>query len=155
LADRTYILAREQRVPRPRSEVFAFFAEPSNLERITPPTLRFRILTPLPIAMRAGAIIEYRLSLMGIPFRWRTLIEEFEPEAHFVDLQQAGPYALWRHRHEFVDVPGGTLVRDRVEYRLPLGPLGQLAHALLVRRQLRQIFDHRTQVIEALFPPQP
>lgn len=140
-------------MPRPRSEVFAFFAEASNLERITPPTLKFRILSPLPIDMRAGAIIDYRLSLMGIPFRWRTLIEQFEPEVRFVDMQQAGPYALWRHLHEFVDVPGGTLVRDRVEYRLPLGPLGDLAHALLVRRQLRDIFDYRQRVIAALFPP--
>jgi ligand-binding SRPBCC domain-containing protein len=147
-----YVLEREQRVLRPRSEVFAFFAEASNLERLTPPTLRFRILTPLPITMRAGAIIDYRLSLMGVPFRWRTVIELFEPEVRFVDMQQAGPYALWRHLHEFVEVPGGTLVRDRVEYRLPLGPLGHLAHALLVRRQLRRIFDYRREVIAALFP---
>jgi hypothetical protein len=147
-----HILTREQRVSRPRAEVFGFFAEASNLERLTPPTLRFRILTPLPIAMRAGTVIDYRLSLMGIPFRWRTLIEVFAPDSHFVDVQQAGPYALWRHLHEFVEVPGGTLVRDRVEYRLPLGPLGDLAHALLVRRQLRRIFDYRREVIAALFP---
>ena len=102
--------------------------------------------------MRAGTVIDYRLSLMGIPFRWRTLIEEFAPDSRFVDRQQAGPYALWRHLHEFIEVPGATLVRDRVEYRLPLGPLGNLAHALLVRRQLKRIFDYRRQVIEALFP---
>lgn len=146
----TYLLAREQRVPRPRPEVFAFFADAANLERLTPPTLRFSIRTPLPIAMRAGAVIDYRLSLFGVPFRWRTVIEKFEPESCFVDVQAAGPYALWRHTHEFADAPGGgTLIRDRIEYQLPLGPLGALAHRLLVRRQLGHIFDYRRRIIES------
>ncbi|HVZ89821.1 MAG TPA: SRPBCC family protein [Polyangia bacterium] len=110
--------------------------------------------------MRPGAIIEYRLSLFRFPFRWRTVIEVFEPGSRFIDVQANGPYALWRHLHEFVDVPGGTMIRDRVEYALPLGPLGELAHALFVRRQLEQIFDYRRSVIERDFareqdlPPQ-
>lgn len=155
-----YVLAREQLVPRPRPEVFAFFADAANLERLTPPNLRFSIQTSLPIAMRPGAIIEYRLSLFRFPFRWRTVIEVFEPGSRFIDVQANGPYALWRHLHEFVDVPGGTMLRDRVEYALPLGPLGELAHALFVRRQLEQIFDYRRSVIERDFareqdlPPQ-
>ena len=147
-----HVLERVQLVPRPRREVFAFFADAHNLERITPPTLRFRILTPDPIELRAGALIDYRLSLFGVPFGWRTLIEVFEPDVRFVDVQLAGPYRRWHHTHLFEDAPGGTLMRDRVEYQLPLWPLGDLAHAVLVRRQLAAIFDHRREVIARLFP---
>ena len=147
-----HVLERAQLVPRPRREVFAFFADAHNLERITPSTLRFRILTPDPIALGAGTCIDYRLSLLGVPFRWRTLIEAYEPEVRFVDVQLRGPYRSWRHTHAFEDAPGGTLMRDRVEYELPLGPLGALAHGLLVRRQLRAIFDHRRDAIARLFP---
>ena len=146
-----HVLVREQLVPRPRREVFAFFADAANLERLTPPRLRFSIQTPLPILMRPGAIIDHRLSLFGVPFRWRTVIESFEPDERFVDVQAAGPYALWRHRHEFVEVPGGTLIRDHVEYQLPLGPLGAIAHALFVRRQLAHIFAYRHGVIARMF----
>jgi len=146
-----YVLAREQMVPRPKPEVFAFFVDAANLERLTPPTLKFSIRTSLPIAMRPGAIIDYRLSLFGLPFRWRTVIEVFEPESGFIDIQAAGPYALWRHLHELTDAPGGTLIRDRVEYELPLGPIGRLAHVLFVRRQLEHIFDYRRRIIEQVF----
>jgi ligand-binding SRPBCC domain-containing protein len=146
-----YVLKREQLVRRPRPEVFAFFADAANLQRLTPPTLRFSIRTPLPIVMRPGATIDYRLSLFGAPFRWRTVIEVFEPESRFVDVQASGPYALWRHLHEFAEVPGGTSIRDRVEYELPFGPLGTLAHALFVRRQLEHIFDYRRRIIDGVF----
>lgn len=146
-----YVLEREQVVPRGRSEVFAFFAAAANLERLTPPTLRFHILTPAPIEMRPGAVIDYRLSLLGIPFRWRTVIEVFEPESRFVDVQASGPYKLWRHTHTFEDAPGGTLLRDRVEYDLPFGPLGRLARAVFVRRQLAAIFDYRRAIIRDAF----
>lgn len=146
----THVLERIQLVPRPRAEVFAFFADAHNLERITPGFLRFRIVTPDPIAMHAGTRIDYRLSLFGVPFGWRTLIEVYEPGRRFVDVQLAGPYRRWRHLHAFEDAPGGTRMLDRVEYELPLGPLGDLAHALVVRRQLRTIFDHRRRVIDAL-----
>jgi ligand-binding SRPBCC domain-containing protein len=146
-----HVLTREQLVPRPRHDVFAFFADPANLERLTPRTLRFSISTQQPIEMRPGAVIDYRLSLFGIPFRWRTVIEAFERESHFIDVQAQGPYASWRHRHDFLEAPGGTLIRDRVEYALPLGPLGELAHTLFVRRQLQQIFDYRHRVIAELF----
>lgn len=145
---KTHLLERSQHVPRPRREVFAFFSDAANLERITPAFLRFRIETPLPIELRAGALIDYRLSLHGVPLRWRTRIETWEPEHLFVDAQLSGPYRSWVHRHEFEEVPGGTLMRDRVEYALPLGPLGALAHALFVRRQVEQIFDHRRMVID-------
>jgi ligand-binding SRPBCC domain-containing protein len=105
--------------------------------------------------MRPGAIIDYRLSLFGVPFSWRTEIEAFEPETRFVDVQRRGPYRSWRHLHTFAEAPGGTLIGDRVEYQLPLGPLGELARVLAVRRQLDAIFDHRRRVIEATWGPPP
>lgn len=152
---RTFRLERTQFVPRPLEEVFAFFADAGNLERITPGFLRFRILTPRPIAMRPGAVIEYRLALFGVPFRWTTVIERFEPGVRFVDSQGRGPYASWVHTHEFHAVPGGTLVVDSVDYALPLGPLGLLARTLFVRRSLDRIFDHRVAAIGRLLggPP--
>ncbi|HSB21198.1 MAG TPA: SRPBCC family protein [Anaeromyxobacteraceae bacterium] len=147
---RTHRLERAQIIPRPRAEVFAFFSDAANLERITPPFLRFRILTPLPIEMRAGAAIEYRLRLHGIPMRWQSRIETWEPGLGFTDVQLSGPYRRWVHRHEFRDAPGGTEMRDAVEYALPLGPLGDLAHALLVRRSVEAIFDYRRDAVAAL-----
>jgi ligand-binding SRPBCC domain-containing protein len=148
----TSLLTRTQLVPRPRAEVFAFFADAHNLERITPPALRFRILTPSPIALGEGALIDYRLSLFGLPFRWRTRIEAWEPGIRFVDQQLAGPYRRWHHTHTFEDALGGTLMHDRVEYALPLGVVGALAAGWLVRRQVEAIFDHRGAAIERLFP---
>ena len=147
----TYVLEREQLVPRPRSEVFAFFEDAGNLERITPPFLRFRIVTPRPIAMHEGTLIDYRLSLFGLPFSWRTRIEVYEPRVRFVDMQIKGPYTLWRHTHTFDDVPGGTLMKDRVEYAIPLGPLGAAARAMFVRRTLERIFDYREATIAEIF----
>lgn len=146
-----YVLERTHVVPRPRAEVFPFFADAANLERITPPFLGFKILTPPPIEMRAGTLIDYRIKLQGVPLRWRTLIEQFEPNERFVDVQVKGPYARWHHTHTFRDVPGGTEVGDRVEYALPLGPLGRAAHAVFVERQLRTIFAYRATVMRELF----
>jgi ligand-binding SRPBCC domain-containing protein len=141
---RRHVLERTQHVPRPRDEVFAFFADAHNLEAITPAFLRFRIVTPGEIPMAAGAIIDYRLSLSGVPFRWRTRIVVFEPGVRFVDVMLRGPYRSWEHTHTFADAPGGgTVVSDRVVYELPLGRLGAVAHTLLVRRALAAIFDHR------------
>ena len=143
------ILERVQILPRPRDEVFAFFEDARNLEAITPPFLRFRVVTPGPIAMRAGALIEYRLSLFGAPFGWQTEIEIYEPTRRFVDRQLRGPFRVWRHTHEFEDVAGGTRMTDHVEYELPLGPLGDIAHALFVKRTVAKIFDYRAEVIGA------
>jgi len=148
---KTYILERVTIVPRARREVFAFFSDAANLERITPRFLHFRITTRQPFAIETGTVIDYRLSLFGLPFRWRTLIETFEPESRFVDLQLEGPYRLWRHTHTFEDVPGGTRMTDHVEYAMPLGPLGGVARALFVERMLANIFDHRARVIAAHF----
>jgi len=146
-----HVLEREQFVSRPRSEVFAFFSDAANLERLTPSSLRFEIKSTRPIDMRAGALIDYKISLFGIGLQWRTLIEVFEPETRFVDVQLKGPYRLWRHTHEFVDAPGGTIVRDHVEYEVPLGPLGDMVRALFVERQLASIFDFRRKTIDEIF----
>jgi hypothetical protein len=145
-----HYLHRRQFIPRPLTEVFPFFANAANLERITPPSLHFRILTPLPIRMQAGTLIDYRLALFGVPFQWRTRIESFEPPHRFVDTQVHGPYRLWRHTHEFAERGAGTLMIDHVEYQLPLGFLGELARRLFVARQLDSIFDYRFRVIQQL-----
>jgi ligand-binding SRPBCC domain-containing protein len=145
-----YLLERSQRIERPLPEVFDFFANAANLEALTPPFLRFRIITALPIEMRAGTRIEYRLSLWGVPLRWRTLISCFEPNRRFIDEQESGPYAHWHHVHEFEPEGQATRMRDRVSYRLPLGLLGKLAHALWVKRQLDVIFEYRSTAIARL-----
>ena len=144
-----HVLERSTWLPRPVDETFAFFADAANLERITPPELRFRIVTPLPIEMRHGTLIEYRLALFALSFSWRTGIEEWAPPHRFVDRQLAGPYRRWIHTHEFATERGGTRMRDRVEYTLPLAPLGLVALPL-VRRQLERIFDFREQTIQRL-----
>jgi ligand-binding SRPBCC domain-containing protein len=143
-------LQRTQLVPAPVEAVAPFFEAPENLALITPPWMRFRIVTPGPIAMRTGARIDYTLRILGLPLSWRTLITEFEPGRRFVDQQERGPYRLWRHLHEFEPVEGGTLVRDTVDYEVPLGPLGELARRLYVARTLERIFDHRAATIRAL-----
>jgi ligand-binding SRPBCC domain-containing protein len=152
---RTHILERAQEIPRSRSETFAFFSDAFNLERLTPPFLRFRILTRPPIIMAAGTLLEYRLSLFGVGFRWKTLIESWSPEETFVDLQLSGPYSFWRHTHVFEEAgPNRTLMRDRVEYRIPAGPLGGLARRLFVARALDKIFDYRRAAIARLLGSQ-
>jgi ligand-binding SRPBCC domain-containing protein len=140
----TYILEREQIVPRSREETFAFFCDAFNLERITPPFLKFRVDTPAPVQMAEGTLIDYELNLYGVPLRWRTLIERWQPDERFVDTQLNGPYELWHHTHTFEVIgPNQTLMRDRVLYRIPFGILGRLAHWLFVRRSLEMIFDYR------------
>jgi ligand-binding SRPBCC domain-containing protein len=140
------VLERSTWIPRPIDEVFAFFADAMNLEQITPPELRFRIVTPSPIDMRIGTLIDYRLALFAVPFRWRTAISDWTPPRRFVDTQLAGPYRQWIHTHEFAVERGGTRMRDRVDYMLPLGILGRVALPL-VRRQLDRIFDYREATI--------
>ena len=143
-----HTLRREQRLPGTPDEVFPFFADAGNLEAITPPWLRFAVVTPRPIAMRPGALIEYRLVLHGLPISWLTRIEEWEPGVRFVDAQLTGPYRLWHHTHEFAaDGAGGTLMRDTVRYALPFGPLGEVAHRAFVARDLERIFAFRRDAV--------
>src|SRR5512138_228109 len=136
-----YTLRREQFVPKPIDEVFAFFSDAGNLQAITPDHLDFEILTPRPIAMRAGALLDYRLKWHGVPLRWRTKILEWNPPHGFVDVQLKGPYKLWHHTHAFEAEADGTRVRDVVRYELPLGPVGEIAHALMVGKDVEAIFD--------------
>ena len=145
-------LEREQHLPGAPEDVFGFFADALNLERITPPWLGFRVTTPGTIEMQPGTLIEYRLRLHRVPVRWLTRIEVWEPPERFVDLQVRGPYRSWHHEHLFTPAPGGgTLMRDRVDYELPLGPLGDIAHALFVGRDLKRIFDHRAESVARYF----
>jgi ligand-binding SRPBCC domain-containing protein len=131
--------------------VFAFFAQPANLEQLTPPWLRFQIVTPQPVTMAVGKQIEYRISWRGLPIRWLTEILEWQPPLRFVDLQLRGPYAYWHHTHLFEAADNGTKLSDIVHYRLPLGVLGNLAHCLTVRRDVEAIFAYRRRRVEELF----
>lgn len=149
----TWELRTRLRLAQPRPEVFAFFADAANLEALTPPWLRFRIVTPQPIELRAGAHIEYRLRVHGLPVRWKTGITVWEPPHRFVDEQLRGPYRLWVHEHTFEDAPGGgTLVIDRVRYRVPFG---RLANWLVVERDARAIFRYRSAALLRLFEGRP
>jgi ligand-binding SRPBCC domain-containing protein len=145
------ILEREQLLPAPPQEVFDFFSDAHNLEAITPPWLHFRVVTTAPIAMRPGTLIEYRLRLHRFPVNWLTRIESWLPRRRFEDRQVCGPYRLWHHTHTFEPCDGGTRVCDLVRYAMPLGPLGRLAHAAVVRRDLERIFDFRREAVAAAF----
>ncbi len=145
-----YILTRQQWIPRPKEEVFAFFCDPYNLCKITPEWMLFHIVSMQPPTIGQGTIINYRLRWMGMPIRWRTLIDEWEPGRKFVDTALISPYILWHHTHTFEPVSEGILMTDRVRYRLPFGPLGILAHRIMVQRQLDEIFDYRIQRIAEL-----
>jgi ligand-binding SRPBCC domain-containing protein len=147
---RVHVVDRSQHVPRPPAAVFSFFSDAFNLERITPPWLGFRVLTPGPVAMACGTEIEYRLRLHGMPIRWLTRIEVWEPPLRFVDVQIRGPYRLWEHTHAFVPDDERTLMRDTVRYALPLGPLGELARRAFVARDLARIFDFRHDAVRSL-----
>ncbi len=148
---RIHRLQREQYVARSLDTVFSFFAEADNLERITPPWLRFSLTSAEPVKMEFGARIDYRLRVHRIPIRWTSRIEEWEPGRSFVDRQIRGPYGLWHHRHSFTARGEGTVVCDEVDYAMPFGRLGELAHPLLVRRDLERIFDYRHEAVERLF----
>ncbi len=145
------VLLREQFLERPLPEVFEFFSAAQNLERLTPSWLRFEVVSPAPVEMRDGTVIDYRLRVHGVPLRWTSRIESWEPGVRFVDRQITGPYALWHHTHDFEAIGSGTLIRDTVRYSIGFGPVGAVVHALQVQRDLDNIFDYRrSAVIEAL-----
>jgi len=149
-----HLFQSELWLPHPRDLVFPFFADVRNLEAITPSFLKFTVLTPLPVAMRAGALIDYKLRLRGIPIRWRTRITTWEPPVRFVDEQIRGPYRQWIHEHTFEERDGGTLMRDVVRYVVPGGAL---VNFLFVRRDVQSIFDYRrrrlTELLGAMKSP--
>ena len=149
-----HILTRSLKLPVPRADAFAFFSDAGNLERITPPELKFHIITPQPIKVRQGTLIDYRLKLRGFPVKWRTEIHVWDPPHAFVDRQIRGPYKQWVHRHSFFEIDKNTtLIEDEVKYRLGFSPFGEVAH-FLVRRELDYIFDYRqARVAELLVAP--
>lgn len=144
-------IVAEQWVAQPPERVFSFFSDPANLEKITPTFLHFRVLSASTPRPAEGTLIDYALSLHGLPMRWRSRIEEWVPNRKFVDVQLRGPYRLWHHTHEFEPLDGGTLIRDRVRYQLPFGALGDVFGGFLVRRDLDAIFDFRRRRIQELF----
>lgn len=145
MSERTLVKAID--IPAPVDRVFDFFSRAENLERLTPPSLRFEILTPLPIEMAPGASIEYRMRLNGIPFHWETEITVWEPGIRFVDVQRRGPFRLWVHEHRFEPCLGGTRMTDFLRFRAPGGPLELLIERLFVRSRVEAIFDFRGQAI--------
>jgi len=149
---RVHVLRREQRLPGPPEAVFPFFADARNLEAITPPLLQFRLLTPDPISMGVGTFLQYALRLRGMPVRWDTLIQEWDPPHRFVDVQVRGPYRLWHHTHELEPDGDGTLMRDTVRYAIGFGPFGEVARRAVIERDLDAIFRFRAERVPALVP---
>jgi len=155
----SHVLERVQFLPSPVSDVFPYFADPANLNDLTPPSLHFRIVTPSPIEMRVGALIDYRLRVHGLRVRWRTRITRYDPPHSFVDEQVRGPYSKWVHLHTFeparVDGVEGTRMVDRVEYALPAwspGFVNRLVHRAFVAPDLNRIFEYRRAMLTQRFP---
>lgn len=142
-------LEREILLPSPISEVFPFFAEAGNLELLTPPWMKFQIVSPQPITMRVGTLIDYRILVRGLPMRWRSEITVWEPPYRFVDEQRRGPYRLWHHNHKFAEHNGGTLVSDTVRYAVPFD---FVAHRWFVRPDVERIFQFRNEKMAEIFP---
>ena len=143
-----HIFEIQMKLPLRLTEVFPFFCDTSNLERITPPELHFQITTPQPSEITFGTVVDYRLQLYAIPFRWRSEITVWRPPYEFVDEQTQGPYRLWIHRHQFYEKNGVTIIQDTVRYQLPLWPLGEAAFPL-IKLQLGRIFKYRQQTTQA------
>jgi ligand-binding SRPBCC domain-containing protein len=145
---KTYTLKRRQLIRESRKEVFEFFEQPENLEKITPKSVGFNILTPRPIKMQSGTTLDYTIRLLGIPVRWTTLITNYDRPDSFSDVALRGPYSFWHHTHTFEQDGDNTIMTDEVRYVLPLGILGRVCHRLWVKRQLDYIFDYRARIID-------
>ena len=147
-----YTLKREQKISKNIDNVFEFFSKPENLSIITPSKMKFKILTPSPIEMKEGALIDYTVNIFGFPIRWRTLITDYKPVHMFVDQQLKGPYSMWHHTHFFERLSDEeTLIKDIVIYAVPFGVIGKLVHSLYIKRDLNAIFDFRSQKIREIF----
>ncbi len=149
-----YELDVEQFIDQPVEKVFEFFSRPENLEEITPPRLGFTIMTPSPIPMEKGSLIDYTIRILGFPVHWRTLITSYDPPHGFVDEQIKGPYVLWHHRHSFKKENRGTIIRDTVRYAVPLGIIGRFLNLIWIRKDLKDIFAHRRKFIANKFGEQ-
>lgn len=145
---RSYCLRSSVSIARPRAEVFEFFANANNLQELTPDHLNFSIITPGPIEISEGSVIDYRLSLYGVSFGWQSEITVWEPPYRFVDEQRKGPYKYWIHEHVFVEDEGKTVVKDHLRY-FPVG--GALLNALFVKRDIGKIFNYRAQKLLQIF----
>jgi len=146
-----YHLERSQILALPLAETFTFFADPRHLNAITPGFVHFKFLRDPPSVLQGGSVLLYRIRLFGVPFRWQSVIEVWDPPTRFVDLQVKGPYAYWRHIHEFEDAgERRTRARDRIDFAMPLGPLGGAAYRLFVARMLARIFDFRAQRLDSI-----
>ncbi len=149
----THTLVASQVIPVDVDRAWSFFSRPENLGRITPSSMAFDMHTERP-SMTEGTLIDYTVRpLMGIPMPWRTRIEAIEPPLRFRDVQLRGPYKRWEHSHTLTPVAGGTRIDDRIEYELPFGPVGEIAHRMIVRRELERIFRYRARAIESIFEP--
>jgi ligand-binding SRPBCC domain-containing protein len=146
-----YTLERTTQIPGDLGSVFEFFEDPRNLKEITPPWLSFRVVSASDDVMRQGTRIRYKIRWLGIGMPWESLIAEYEKNVRFADEMLRGPYKSWYHVHLFKAASGGVEMFDRVDYELPFGPLGSLAHGLMVRRQLKAIFDYRERRIKQIF----
>ena len=147
-----YTLNKEQVISKNISEVFDFFSKPENLSTITPPKMNFHILTPSPINMKKGALIDYTINIMFIPIRWRTLITKYDPPYSFIDQQIKGPYSRWHHTHTFTKInENETLIKDTVLYSVPLGFIGRIVHWIYIERDLKKIFSYRKKKINEIF----
>ena len=145
---KTFQLIKTQVINSPMDDVFDFFSKPENLKTITPAKLSFNILTPTPIVMEKGTVIDYTIRLFLIPIHWRTLITKYNPPYEFVDEQIKGPYNFWHHTHKFKKVDGGVEISDKVIYSIPMGIIGRVLHYLWIKRDLEKIFSHRKEEIE-------
>tara|TARA_Y100000741_G_C18096373_1_gene494961 strand:- start:282 stop:734 length:453 start_codon:yes stop_codon:yes gene_type:complete len=148
---KVYTLKREQIISKNILDVFDFFSRAENLATITPPKMKFKILTPTPIEMKEGALIDYTVRVLGIPIRWRTLITKYQPPDIFIDQQLKGPYSLWHHTHTFEKISQNeTLIKDIVVYTIPFGFIGRIVHFLYIKKDLDKIFNFRKDKIADL-----
>ena len=148
-----HILEQRLLIGRARPEVFAFFADPACASRLVPPWIRVTLLSGAGKAVVAGTVLDYRITCLGVPFAWRAFVREFDPPFRFLDAQLRGPFARWEHRHRFLTDDNGTLMEDRLVYRLPLGLVGRAVHAVVLGRLMTAAWRHRTQRIGALIGP--
>ena len=149
---KVYTIKKEQIISRNILEVFDFFSKPENLSIITPPKMNFNILTPSPIEMKEGALIDYTVKILKFPIRWRTLITKYDPPSIFVDQQLKGPYSIWHHTHKFKKIDDNeTLIEDIIAYAVPFGFIGRIMHSIYIKRDLNKIFAYRAKKIKEIF----